>query len=98
MRRQYLPLHFHGESTDLSTSVLISQDAWHNRDVKCYGTGENVLPIIHMDDLVNVILYCAETLPEKRYFLAVDNAKHTLEDISKVNPYIFQSYYLISRP
>jgi adenylate kinase len=51
----------------------------------CYGEGENVLPTIHLDDLVKCIVQVAEVKPEKKFILAVDNSKNKLFDILKVS-------------
>ncbi|KAJ3332668.1 Adenylate kinase 7 [Blyttiomyces sp. JEL0837] len=60
------------------------KSAWHNADeLICYGDGSNVLPTIHVDDLCNVIVEVAETLPEPRYLLAIDDSKSTLMEITK---------------
>ncbi|KAJ3068662.1 Adenylate kinase 7, partial [Quaeritorhiza haematococci] len=57
--------------------------AWHNQDLVCYGEGSNTLPTIHVDDLVNIVIECAESLPETKYILALDDSKHTLHEITK---------------
>jgi adenylate kinase len=50
----------------------------------CYGEGNNVLPTIHIDDLVGIVFELSETAPsENRYVLAVDDSKNTLFDITK---------------
>ena len=51
----------------------------------CYGDGNNILPIIHLDDLTHVVLEVAEVQPETRYLLAVDDSKTSLYDILKVS-------------
>ncbi|KAJ3197257.1 Adenylate kinase 7 [Irineochytrium annulatum] len=58
--------------------------AWHNEDeLVCYGDGSNTLPTIHLDDLCNIVVDVAETLPESKYFLAIDDSKNTLFEITK---------------
>ena len=60
--------------------------AWHNEpELICYGDGSNTIPTIHLDDLCTIIVEVAETTPETRYLVAVDDAKSTLYDIIKVS-------------
>lgn len=54
-------------------------------ELLCYGEGDNVIPTIYLDDLVSIIVEVAETTPEIRYIIAVDDSKNTLFDIIKVN-------------
>ncbi|KAI8824357.1 uncharacterized protein EV422DRAFT_519852 [Fimicolochytrium jonesii] len=55
--------------------------AWHNKDLTCYGDGDNILPMIYIDDLCGIIVDTAETLPESRYMLAIDDSKHSLYEV-----------------
>ncbi|KAJ3391899.1 Adenylate kinase 7 [Lobulomyces angularis] len=60
------------------------KSAWHNQDsLVCYGDGNNILPTIHVDDLVNILFELSETQPENRYLLAVDDSKLTQYEITK---------------
>ncbi|KAJ3152034.1 Adenylate kinase 7 [Geranomyces variabilis] len=59
------------------------KSAWHNEDLPCYGDGENVMPTIYVDDLCSIIVETAESAPESRYLLAIDDSKHTLFEITK---------------
>jgi adenylate kinase len=57
--------------------------AWHNEpEILCFGNGSNVLPTIHLDDLLNIIIEVIETAPEKKYLVAVDDGKSTLLEIT----------------
>ena len=58
--------------------------AWHNEQfLTCYGDGTNVLPCIHLDDLLSITVEVIETAPEAKYIVAVDDSKNTLFDIIK---------------
>ncbi|KAJ3015879.1 Adenylate kinase 7 [Thoreauomyces humboldtii] len=59
------------------------KSAWHNEDLTCYGEGDNVMPTIYIDDLCHIVVETAESLPESRYMLAIDDSKHTLYEITK---------------
>ncbi|KAJ3102300.1 Adenylate kinase 7 [Phlyctochytrium planicorne] len=60
------------------------KSAWHNEEeLTCFGDGSNVLPTIHLDDLCNILVEVAETTPEAKYFLAIDESKNTLYEITK---------------
>ncbi|KAI8910411.1 hypothetical protein EDD86DRAFT_275463, partial [Gorgonomyces haynaldii] len=60
------------------------RDAWHNEPALiCYGEGNNVLPCIHLDDLVTIIVEVVETNPEQKYLVAVDESKNNLMEITK---------------
>jgi adenylate kinase len=49
----------------------------------CYGEGNNILPCIHLDDLVNITVEVIEVQPEQKYILAVDEGKSSLYEITK---------------
>lgn len=58
--------------------------AWHNEQyLTCYGDGSNIIPCIHLDDLVTITLEVIESAPEAKYIVAVDDSKSTLFDIIK---------------
>lgn len=39
------------------------KQAWTGQDVECYGDGENVLPVIHLDALCSIIIATAQIKP-----------------------------------
>ncbi|KAI9097017.1 hypothetical protein DFS34DRAFT_650383 [Phlyctochytrium arcticum] len=57
--------------------------AWHNNDLVCYGDGSNLIPMIHLDDLCNIVVETVETTPSNKYMLAIDQSTNTLYDITK---------------
>ncbi|KAJ3277144.1 Adenylate kinase 7 [Terramyces sp. JEL0728] len=60
------------------------KSAWHNEPyLTCFGDGTNVLPTIHLDDLIAITLEVIETCPEVKYIVAVDESKTTLYEITK---------------
>lgn len=96
-----------GKKTNLKTYVIASglvyhagdsifhhlfKSAWHNDPaLTCYGDGHNIIPCVHLDDLVNITVEVIETTPETKYIMAVDESKSTLLEITKV--YCFQLGY-----
>lgn len=88
-----------GKKTNLKTYVIAAgmiyhageslfhhflKASWHNElFLICYGDGQNILPCIHLDDLVNITVEVIETTPETKYIVAVDDSKNTLQDILK---------------
>lgn len=62
----------------------IFKSAWHNAPAtECYGDGSNILPVIYMDDLASIVVEVAESSPENKYLLALDDSKHSYFDIVK---------------
>ncbi|KAJ3325909.1 Adenylate kinase 7 [Boothiomyces sp. JEL0866] len=60
------------------------KSAWHNEAaLTCFGDGTNVLPTIHLDDLIAITVEVIETSPEVKYIVAVDESKSTLYEITK---------------
>ncbi|KAJ3218844.1 Adenylate kinase 7 [Dinochytrium kinnereticum] len=60
------------------------KSAWHNEEeLVCFGDGTNIIPTIHLDDLCNIVVEVAETTPESKYFLAIDESKNSLFEITK---------------
>lgn len=49
-----------------------------------FGSGDNVIPMIHVFDLCNILYNVASTKPERSYILAVDDGQVTLRDIVRV--------------
>lgn len=43
--------------------------------------GENVLPMLHVQDLAKLAVSFLDTPPEKKYLVAVDQANHTLAEV-----------------
>ncbi|KAI9209622.1 uncharacterized protein BJ171DRAFT_560904 [Polychytrium aggregatum] len=88
-----------GKKSNLKTYVLASglvyhsgdsifhyllKAGWHNEEkLICYGEGNNILPTIHLDDLCNIVVEVADTQPENKYMLAIDDSKHSLYEITK---------------
>ena len=63
---------------------FLLKDAWHNEGaLVCYGDGSNVLPTIHLDDLVNILVEIIETNPEPKYLVAVDDSKSSMAEITR---------------
>ncbi|KAI1895313.1 hypothetical protein AGOR_G00105010 [Albula goreensis] len=52
--------------------------------VAVFGPGDNIIPTIHVNDLAGVIQNIIDLKPNIHYIVAVDDSKHTLEDIVKV--------------
>jgi adenylate kinase len=64
--------------------MYLYKAAWSNDPALfCYGEGQNILPCIHLDDLVNITVEVIETTPETKYLVAVDDSKSSLFDITK---------------
>jgi len=64
---------------------FLFKSAWHgNVDaLQCYGTGENILPTIHVKDLAAVLQNICDSRPKTRYLVAVDDSQLTLMEIVK---------------
>lgn len=52
--------------------------------LKIFGTGQNILPTIHVRDLASILVNICDQKPKVRYILAVDDSKPTLEEIVRV--------------
>ncbi|XP_022332900.2 adenylate kinase 7-like [Crassostrea virginica] len=60
------------------------KSAWHNAPfLQCFGSGQNVVPTIHIKDLGAVIQNIADSRPKVRYLIAKDDTQTTLEEIVK---------------
>jgi len=60
------------------------KQAWQGApSLPIYGTGTNVVPLIHVRDLANIVLNVIDARPKARYILAVDQSHSTLRDIVK---------------
>ncbi|XP_076801317.1 adenylate kinase 7-like isoform X1 [Clavelina lepadiformis] len=55
----------------------------------CFGTGTNIVPTIHIQDLASVIQNICDGKPRTRYIVAVDDSQNSLEEIVRCI-----SYYL----
>jgi dTDP-D-glucose 4,6-dehydratase len=65
--------------------VYCVQKAWFGEKLPIIGDGNNIIPIIHVEDLAKIVREIAITKPqEDRYFLAVDSSNSTLSEIVKV--------------
>ena len=60
--------------------------AWHGQApaLQCFGSGQNIVPTIHVKDLAGVLVNICDQKPKVRYMVAVDESKNTLEEIVKV--------------
>jgi adenylate kinase len=58
--------------------------AWNNEpQLICYGDGTNIVPCIHLDDLITITIEVVESSPEAKYIVAVDESKSTMYEITK---------------
>jgi len=57
--------------------------AWHGEEeaLKIIGTGENMVPTIHVKDLSNIVASVADARPKTRYVVAVDDSIHSMTEI-----------------
>jgi adenylate kinase len=60
------------------------RQAWLGNDSDCFGTGDNVVPMIHLIDLASIAVRTVQILPETRYIVAVDDGKSPLSAVLKV--------------
>jgi len=60
------------------------KQAWHGApSLPVYGSGSNVIPLIHVRDLASIVLNVLDSKPKRKYILAVDQSHYTLRDIVK---------------
>ncbi|XP_046849860.1 adenylate kinase 7-like [Xenia sp. Carnegie-2017] len=61
------------------------KSAWHGNQaaLQCYGNGQNIVPIIHIDDLASVLVNIADAPPKVRYLIAKDDSQSPLDEIVK---------------
>ncbi|KAM9341251.1 adenylate kinase 7 [Symphorus nematophorus] len=52
-------------------------------EIPVFGDGNNIIPMIHVNDLASVIQSVIEHKPKPYYLLAVDSSNNTMEDIVK---------------
>ncbi|XP_063713342.1 adenylate kinase 7-like isoform X2 [Symsagittifera roscoffensis] len=64
---------------------FLFKSAWHGQvdALQCYGTGENILPTIHVKDLAAVLQNILDSRPKTRYLVAVDDSQLSLMEIVK---------------
>ncbi|XP_063679451.1 adenylate kinase 7-like isoform X3 [Bolinopsis microptera] len=57
--------------------------AWHGdtEALNIIGTGENIIPSIHVQDLSNIVTSVADAKPKTRYIVAVDDSMNSMTDI-----------------
>lgn len=57
--------------------------AWHGETdaLNIVGTGENIVPTIHVQDLSNIVTSVADARPKTRYIVAVDDSMNSMTDI-----------------
>lgn len=57
--------------------------AWHGNAeaLNIIGTGENIIPAIHVQDLSNVVTSVADSKPKTRYIVAVDDSMNSMAEI-----------------
>ena len=60
--------------------------AWHGEEdaLKIIGTGENMVPTIHVKDLSNIVASVADARPKTRYVVAVDDSMNSMTEIITV--------------
>ena len=65
------------------------QVAWHGETdaLNIVGTGENIVPTIHVQDLSNIVTSVADARPKTRYIVAVDDSMNSMTDIITVSSY-----------
>ena len=66
---------------------LCIQVAWHGNAeaLNIIGTGENIIPAIHVQDLSNVVTSVADSKPKTRYIVAVDDSMSSMTEIITVS-------------
>ena len=52
--------------------------------MKIIGTGENMVPTIHVKDLSNIVASVADARPKTRYVVAVDDSMNSMTEIITV--------------
>ncbi|KNE64488.1 hypothetical protein AMAG_19169 [Allomyces macrogynus ATCC 38327] len=58
--------------------------AWHGEHVAVYGDGANAWPMIHVDDLCEVVMNLVEKRPAGfKYMLAIEDVRPTYADIAR---------------
>ncbi|KAJ3350776.1 Adenylate kinase 7 [Allomyces javanicus] len=58
--------------------------AWHGEHVAVYGDGANAWPMIHVDDLCEVVVNLVEKRPAGfKYMLAIEDARPTYADVAR---------------
>lgn len=72
------------------------KSAWHGNQaaLQCYGNGQNIVPIIHIDDLASVLVNIADTPPKVRYLIAKDDSQSPLDEIVKVKLFYLPLMYV----
>ena len=67
-------------------TLFIIQVAWHGEEdaLKIIGTGENMVPTIHVKDLSNIVASVADARPKTRYVVAVDDSMNSMTEIITV--------------
>ena len=77
--------------------------AWHGETpaLNIIGSGENIVPTIHVKDLSNIMVSVADAKPKTRYIVAVDDSMNSMTEIITVNklhiPVKFDILFLIHR-
>uniref|UniRef100_A0A8B9RDE8 Nucleoside-diphosphate kinase n=1 Tax=Astyanax mexicanus TaxID=7994 RepID=A0A8B9RDE8_ASTMX len=62
---------------------LFFKKAWLGEagGVPVFGDGSNIVPTVHVTDLARIVQNIIDRKPNPQYFLAVDDSKHTMEEI-----------------
>lgn len=69
--------------------------AWSGTgEVECYGDEKNELPLIHLDDLAQIVAHVIEYRPQSKYVIAVDESNTQYGVINQVGFFILQVYSL----
>ena len=65
--------------------------AWHGdtEALNIIGTGENIIPTVHVQDLSNIVTSVADSKPKTRYIVAVDDSMNSMTDIITVSSGLF---------
>ncbi|PRP75482.1 hypothetical protein PROFUN_10660 [Planoprotostelium fungivorum] len=71
----------YGEGEDLLHPLFKS--AWKGEQLLCCGEGNNIVPTIHIKDLIQILLQIVVMKPEDKYILAVDASNNTQLEIIK---------------
>ncbi|KAI9220807.1 hypothetical protein BC828DRAFT_405476 [Blastocladiella britannica] len=60
------------------------KSAWHGAEVPIFGDGNNFLPMIHLEDVCDLVVHLVENAPEDvKYVLAVDDSRSSYGDIAR---------------
>ena len=77
---------------------FLFKQAWlgGEKALPIFGSGKNILPMIHVNDLSSAICSLCELKPSVRYLLAVDESKSSLEEVTRVKKQIYLGLFFHS--